>query len=278
MLEQAKRVAADLAREAGALARQAFLADKRIDLKGDCGDVVTEIDRQAERLIADGLHRAFPDHGIFGEEFGWLGNRESEWLWLIDPLDGTNNYVIGLPAYAVSITAVYQGEVQLGVVYDSNLDLLYIAEREKGVTVNGRPLRMRPPQMKHLTLAWVQGHQVQKDPVAIRLRWHLEQHSKRVLCLWAPTLIWCMLARGDLDGIVSYRSGGVDLYAGLLVAKEAGACVMDFCGQPVVGIEEAPCIIACHPERREEMLRLVRQGWSEGGTRLPHEQKRMMEA
>lgn len=264
-MEHVKKIVADLATKAGKLARQAFLAEMQIDLKGNDGDVVTEIDRQAERLIVDGLLQSFPDHGIYGEEFGWVGNRESDWVWLVDPLDGTNNYVIGLPAYGVSITGVYQGEVRLGIVYESHLDQLYIAESGKGVTINGRKLKMRSPQMDHLTLAWVQGHQVQKDPEAIQLRWYLEHHSKRVICLWAPTLVWCMLARGDLDGIISYRSGGSDLYAGLLVAREAGACIMDFEGRNVVGVEELPCIIACHPNRKEKMLRLVQEGRIKSG-------------
>lgn len=259
-VEEAKIKVAELAREAGKLARQAFLKDIQVDLKGNDGDVVTEIDRKAEQLIVNGLLQLFPDHGVYGEEFGWVGNRKSDWLWLVDPLDGTNNYVIGLPAYGVSITGIFQGEIKLGIIYESHLDRLYIAEKEKGVTVNGLPLQMRPPQTSHLTLAWVQGYQVQKASEAAYLRWHLECYSKRIICLWVPTVVCCMLARGDLDGVVSYRSESSDLYAGLLIAKEAGACIMDFEGNSIHNIQENPYIIACHPNRKKEMLHLIKQG------------------
>ncbi|MFC4546507.1 inositol monophosphatase family protein [Paenactinomyces guangxiensis] len=206
------------------------------------------------------MKSGFPHHRFKGEEFGWSDEEESEWVWLVDPLDGTNNYAIGHPLYAVCITCIYRGEPLLGVIYDSHLDNMYIAEKGNGVTCNGVPLRMKKREFRLPTFAWIQGHQVQKDPVAMQLKQHLDQVCKRVLRLWAPALVWCMLARGDIDGVLLYNSEGDDLYAGLLVAREAGAITVDYNGNPFVGMKKEPYILACHPDRKEEFLRLVYNG------------------
>jgi myo-inositol-1(or 4)-monophosphatase len=266
--EQMREVAVLLAREAGKLAWNAFGKEKSVQVKGTCGDFVTEVDEQAERLIAEGLKRHFPSHAILGEEFGSAGQESGEFLWMIDPLDGTNNFAIGLPVYAVCLTCMYRGEPVLGVIYDPVLDRMMVAEKGEGTTLNGRPVRMKRNDVEHLTLAWVQGHQVQKETVAMNLKHHLDRHTKRVLCLWAPSLAWMILAQGEIDGIVVYRSGGMDLFAGLLAASEAGAFVSDLSGKPfTVDPEKAKTaltgeisLVACHPARREEVLELVSQG------------------
>jgi myo-inositol-1(or 4)-monophosphatase len=260
--EQMREVAMRLVREAGELARNTFGKVKSVQTKGTCGDLVTEVDEQAERLITEGLKRYFPSHAILGEEFGSAG-QEGEFLWMIDPLDGTNNFAIGLPVYAVCLTCMHRGEPVLGVIYDPLLDRMMVAEKGKGATLNGKPVRMKRNDVESLTLAWVQGHHVQKETVGMRLKHHLDWHTKRVLCLWAPSLAWMMLAQGEIDGIVVYRSGGIDLFAGLLAASEAGAAVSNLDLKPVdpentlVG---EISLVACHPARREEVLELVRQG------------------
>lgn len=108
-----------------------------------------------------------------------------------------------------------------------------------------------------MTVGWIQGHQVQKDVKAMFLKYKMDMEFKRVLRLWAPSLLWCMLARGDLDGIVLYNSEGDDLYSGLLVAKEAGAVIVDFNGADFQGMNPEPYIIACHPEHKHFFIELV---------------------
>lgn len=259
-LKRAKEVAVQLAREAGQLAKAHFGQEKRVSSKDEYGDFVTEIDEKAEKLITQGLRSHFPTHRIRGEEFGWSGEAESDWVWLVDPLDGTNNYAIGLPLYGVSITCIYQGEPLVGVIYDSHLEKMVVAQKGKGVTCNGVPFQMKPKVSKLPTFAWIQGHQVQNDPTALHLKQHLDEVCKRVLRLWAPTLVWCMLARGDLDGVVLYNSEGEDLYAGLLIAREAGAITVDYDGNPFVGMNQEPYILACHPSRKEEYQQIVQDG------------------
>lgn len=257
ILSSAKEVAIHAAKEAGELAKDYFHKEKQVVEKGEHGDLVTLVDHLAEEIILKSILAHFPDHQIRSEETGWTGN-EGEWLWLVDPLDGTNNYAVGIPVYGVSITLIYNKEPVLGVIYESHLGNLYVAEKGKGATCNGKPLSIQKRTIPlKMTVGWIQGHQVQKEKRAMSLKLQLDAQFKRVLRLWAPSLLWCMLARGDLDGIVLYNSEGDDLYSGILMAKEAGAIVVDFQGKEFEGMHPEPYIIACHPEHKQSFIDLV---------------------
>lgn len=209
LLHEAKEVAVSAAQAAGTLIKRRFDTMYKVDEKGDAGDVVTEADYEAEQAIVGAIERKFPDHRILSEEAGQLG-QDSDWLWLVDPLDGTNNYVIGLPVFAVSITLLYREEPVLGVIYEPMPDRLYIAVKGEGMTLNGEPVRMRrhDRELQRATAGWIQGHAVGHEQTAVQLRQKLDQSCKRMLSLWAPTLVWCMLARGMIDVIVLYNSEG----------------------------------------------------------------------
>ncbi|MFD0711411.1 inositol monophosphatase family protein [Paenibacillus sp. GCM10027626] len=258
-MEKARKVAIMAARDAGKLAKDRFLQEMSITEKGDTGDLVTVIDQLAEKRIIELIRADFPDHSIRGEEFGLSGaDGVSDWLWLVDPLDGTNNYALGIPMYGVSITLMHKQNTVLGVIYDSHLDQLYVAEEGRGALQNGKLLTIKSPPLFHkLTVGWIQGHVVQKNAEAAAIKHRLEAEVKRVISLWAPSLLWCMLARGDIQGIVLYNSEGEDLYAGLLLAREAGACIVDFQGVDFTGTSNEPYLIACHPDRKDSFVRLV---------------------
>ncbi|MFF2483073.1 inositol monophosphatase family protein [Paenibacillus sp. NPDC058071] len=263
ILEKAKAVATEAARKAGHLAKERFDRAAGVEWKDDSGDVVTEVDYLAEKLILDRICEAFPSHSIHSEEAGSIGSGDpDEWLWLIDPLDGTNNYAIGLPLFAVSITLMYHRRPVLGVVYEPMTDRMFVSTEGQGAFCNGIAINTRASdRIERGNVGWIQGHVVQrKDVQALQLRQHIDASFKRMLRLWAPTLLWCMLAKGDLDAIVLYNSEGDDLYSGLLMAKEAGAVVIDFEGQPFEGMKNEPYLIACHPDHREHMLRVVQEG------------------
>jgi myo-inositol-1(or 4)-monophosphatase len=261
VIAHAKEAAITAAVRAGTIARERFDRNNRIFEKGNDGDVVTEVDLLAETEILQCLQSRFPLHQIRSEESGWSGVT-GDWLWLVDPLDGTNNYALGIPVYGVSITLLYRKRPVLGVIYDSHLSKLYVAESGKGALCNDIRINVGPGggDERKMTVGWIQGHQVQKEARAMRLKHYLDGRFKRVLRLWAPSLLWCMLARGDLDGIVLYNSEGDDLYSGLLMAKEAGAAIIDFEGYPFEGMNSEPYIIACHPDRQQSFMQIVRNG------------------
>jgi myo-inositol-1(or 4)-monophosphatase len=262
-LEHARRVAVAAAEAAGAVVREGVLGDTGIRAKGVGGDVVTALDLAAEKILLDAILTAFPDHQVFAEETGWRGG--GEWLWLVDPLDGTNNVAIGLPTYVVGVALCFRGRPLLGVVHDPVTERTWSALRGRGALgPDGRrlpaPLHRAAPHGP--VLAWTQGYDVARDdPTAMALKMTLEVRARRVLQLWAPLLAWVMLARGDIDGIIGYRAGPVDLPAGALLAQEAGLVIRGLDGDPFEEDFDGPCrdrsFVAGRSELIETLLAVV---------------------
>lgn len=259
-LMRAQEVASKVIIEAGNIVKDRFDQSYSIEEKGDFGDVVTEVDHLAEDVILKELTRAFPDHRIHSEEAGDNG-LDSDWLWMIDPLDGTNNFAIGFPVFSVSITLLYKREPVLGVIYEPMVNRLFISRLNGGFVCNNQMIKIKKNEnMNRLTLGWIQGHAVQNDEIAVRLRHYIDINSKRMMRLWAPTLQWCMLAKGDIDGIILYNSEGDDLYSGILMVKEAGGIVVDFQGNEFTGMNSEPYLIACHPDHKDHFVQMVKEG------------------
>ena len=260
VVHSARVLAVTVIKQAGRIAKERFDRFEHLATKDRFGDVVTEVDRLAEQLILNRIRQTFPDHRIHSEEAGDNG-KHSDWLWLVDPLDGTNNFTIGLPVFTCSVTLMYRREPVLGVVYEPMTDRLFVSTMNEGAYCNNNVMRVRMnPNFRKGNIGWIQGHQVQNDKKAVALRQHIDLHFKRMLRLWAPTLQWCMLAKGDIDGIVLYNSEGDDLYSGLLMVKEAGGIVVDFEGNPFHGMNDEPYLIACHPNHKDELVQVVHEG------------------
>ena len=260
LLNKARVVATKAVIDAGNIAKDRFGNVTSMEEKDDFGDIITEVDHLAEAVILNSLTSAFPDHKIHSEEAGDNG-LQSEWLWQVDPLDGTNNFAIGLPVFTASITLLHKHEPVLGVIYEPMVDRLFISSVNGGSFCNDTALKvMKRDHPKKFTIAWIQGHKVQNDEKAVILRQYIDVNCKRMMRLWAPTLQWCMLAKGDIDGIILYNSEGDDLYSGILMVKEAGGIVIDFEGNDFTGMSSEPYLIACHPDNKDYFLKMVKEG------------------
>ncbi|WP_204940753.1 inositol monophosphatase family protein [Micromonospora luteifusca] len=266
-LRDAHRFAVEAAQAAGRLLRRGTRSEMHVRAKNDSGDVVTDLDLAAEQLIVERIRARWPEHGVIAEEGGEYAVDDS-WVWLVDPLDGTNNVAIGLPAYVVGIALCDRGSPVVGVVHDPVSDRTWSAIRGQGAFVHvdgpaGQPLRTPPrPVPAAPVLAWTQGHEVRRDDSTARaLKVVLDSTARRVLQLWAPLLSWVMLARGDIDGIVGYRPESVDLPAGMLLAAEAGmvvraldgGCFDDRYGCPA----DRRSFVAAPPETIDRLVKLV---------------------
>ena len=117
------------------------LEDVVVTKKGK-NDYVTDVDLQSEKEIFYHLQKAYPDHAFLSEESGLSGNEASDYLWVIDPLDGTNNFIHGVPHYCISIALQIRGKVELGVIYNPNLNQLFTASRGDGAQLNGKRIRI----------------------------------------------------------------------------------------------------------------------------------------
>jgi myo-inositol-1(or 4)-monophosphatase len=229
-IEQAREVAVQAAEAAGALIRAGAGKELVVSAKGGGSDVITNLEPTAERCIVDHIRRHFPTHWIATEESGVLEYADETHVWVVDPLDGSNNVAIGLPVVLVGIALCQRGLPVVGVVHDPIGGETWSAVRDRGTVIQpvSRGVSRCGP-----VVAWTQGHGVARnDPAARSLRLVLESRSRRVLQLWAPLACWVMLARGAIDGFVGYCPEPWEMPAGTLLAREAGVAIRGLDGAP----------------------------------------------
>jgi myo-inositol-1(or 4)-monophosphatase len=228
-------IAVKAARAAGAIINRAAL-DLEVLKVGSKGpnDYVSEVDRAAEQAIIDTLLEAYPDHGILAEESGReRGNRKSDFVWIIDPLDGTTNFLHGFPVYAVSIALAHRGVVQQAVVYDPTRNDLFIASRGRGAFLNDR--RLRVSKRTRLGEALVgTGFPFRKGDNFKRYLKMFEEVMQSCAGLRRPgaaALDLCYVAAGWYDGFFETGLSPWDMAAGSLIVTEAGGLIGNFTGE-----------------------------------------------
>lgn len=230
-------IALRAARQAGNLIRRAAENNDplTVDSKG-LNDFVTQVDRAAEARIVEVLRKAYPDHGILGEEGGEVAGQGdgADHLWVIDPLDGTTNFIHGFPQYAVSIALKIKGKIEHAVVYDPLRDEEFTASRGRGASLNGR--RIRVTKRAGLDGALIgTGFPFRKDQIP-----HMDAYLGMFRAVAESTaglrrpgaaaldLAW--VAAGRLDGFFEFGLQEWDLAAGTLLITEAGGLVGDLNG------------------------------------------------
>ena len=225
-------IAVKAARRAGGIiTRATHDIDKiKVSAKRD-KDFVTEIDRAAEEAIIRVLREAYPDHAILAEESGSSG--ESDYLWIIDPLDGTTNYVHGFPYYAVSIGLEHQGEMIAGVIFDPVRDELFLASKGGGASLNRRPLRCSEIGSldQSLVIASLPVGTEATD-LAVKRFLTVLPHAQTVQRTGSAAMNLAYLAAGRLEGFWSSSLKPWDMAAGVLLVTEAGGKITRMDGGP----------------------------------------------
>ncbi|MDP9467019.1 MAG: inositol monophosphatase [Actinomycetota bacterium] len=225
-------LATDLARRAGALALSMHSGLEGHDTKSTPTDIVTAADRACEQLLVDAVRTARPDDGILGEE-GASCDGTSGVRWVVDPIDGTVNYLYGLPQWAVSIGVEVRGEALVGVVFDAAKDELWTAVRGQGAALNGRPLRCSAVEDLSQTLvATGFDYDVRRRSVQAQNLARVLPVVRDVRRLGAGSLDLCAVAAGRVDAYYEQGLHPWDMSAGLLIAEEAGARTGDLRGGP----------------------------------------------
>ncbi len=217
------------ARKAGEVLRAGFGAEHAITYKGEV-DLVTEVDEEAERVIREELLGTFPTYGMLAEEGGELAGKEDA-RWIVDPLDGTTNYAHRLPIFAVSIALERSGEVVLGVVHDPMHEETFVAERGRGATLNGKPIRVSDTDELIRALI-VTGFPYDRAdmPEALKLFGRFAATTRGMRRLGSAALDLCYVAAGRLDGYYERSIWPWDLAAGSMILEEAGGKVTDYRG------------------------------------------------
>ncbi|HLG78079.1 MAG TPA: inositol monophosphatase family protein [Ktedonobacteraceae bacterium] len=230
----------------------------------------TGADLAAEQAIIGCIQKAFPLHNIESEEQGRLSVSSSPYCWRIDPLDGTENFVLGLPYFSSTLTLCYLGQPQVAVVYNPVTDALYTAERGGGAWLNGNDIRVSPTtRFTNCRVFLIPDFATKRMPLTERLRHSLHMQCRRVLDTWSPALDWCLVACGKADLVVAISEQPVVPDAGILLLEEAGGRITDFQGESFTGVNQR-CIVGSNgTEIHERFLQLVqntsgeKEPWSE---------------
>lgn len=227
--------AIEAAQHAGAQVEKYFETTGLERNEKDDTSFVTKADTEAEEVIVSLIRERFPDHGILGEE-GSEVNSEAEYQWVIDPIDGTRNFTNGIPLFAVSIAVLYQGEPVVGVVYNPATHSLYAAEKGKGATFNGAPMRVSVQDAKKGVVTFGPGQGDAKEKLRAFFQ-NGEHYFRSVRYLGCTALELAYVARGGTEGFVCIGLKPWDYAAGRVLLLEAGGTITDYEGK-ACGIEQ----------------------------------------
>ena len=222
-----------IAGEAGTILMSHYGNLQKIEQKSSAIDLVTAADVASEKYIVNEIHSRYPTHDIMTEETP-VDSLDSEFLWVVDPLDGTTNFVHQLPIFAVSIGLQYLGKTIVGVVYNPAVDKLFHASRGNGSFLNNAPIHTSSTTTLSYSLLvtgfpythnddWHHGFTLFKD---------IYSKTRGVRRLGAAALDFCFTAMGRFDGYWEFGLHPWDICAGALILQEAGGKVTDWDGSP----------------------------------------------
>ena len=246
------------ARKAGAIINRASLDIDlvQVSTKGQA-DFVTEVDKAAERVIIDILSQAYPDHGFLAEESG-VHKPGAEFTWIIDPLDGTTNFIHGFPHYAVSIACQHHDQLTQAVIYDPSRNDLFTATRGRGAFLNDRRIRVskRTLLRESLLTTGVPFRDLSRLDHYLDIFKRATAQSAGIRRPGSAALDLAYVAAGRFDAFWEFGLSAWDMAAGLLLVAEAGGIVTDEQG----GSEALSTgnVVAGSPKIHDQLLRIVR--------------------
>lgn len=259
-------IATRAARRAGEVIKRSIDKMDSINIATkSANDFVSDVDRQAEHEIIQIIRKAYPDHGILAEESG--SHDGNDFQWIIDPLDGTTNYLHGFPQYSVSIAIKVRDRLEHGVVYDPLKDELFTASRGAGAQLNGR--RLRVSEAKGLDGTLIGTGFPFRDQRNLDI--YLEMFREMVIPTagirraGSAALDLAYVAAGRLDGFWELGLNPWDMAAGIVLIQEAGGLVSDLEGGH--SFMETGHVVAANPKVFKDMLKIVRPY---AGRVLPH--------
>jgi len=224
-------------------------------------DLVTEADVASQNVIREIVLAAFPEHRFLGEEDSpeviAAETSDSEYRWLVDPLDGTTNYVHQLPGFAVSIGVEHKGELVAGVVYDPRLDECFAAAKGNGATLNGEPIKTSEcTQINHALVATGFSIDVAQGSIEIERFIEMLPECQALRRLGSAALNLCYLANGRMDGYWAVSVKIWDIAAGVVILREAGGVITDIEHKPF-NPKQPRFVAAANTVLQNEMFRVL---------------------
>ncbi|MCB1214715.1 MAG: inositol monophosphatase [Deltaproteobacteria bacterium] len=249
------KIAEEACRLSGQIQLDGLKKARDIQFKGDI-NLVTDIDHACEKAIVEKIQGTYPHHDILAEE-GSGNRKDSEYKWIIDPLDGTTNYTHGYPLFCTSIALEHQGEIVMGAVYEPNLDEMFLAERGQGATLNGEKIQVSRSKSLNESLVatgfFFFFRESERNNIREFQRILLKARALRRDGVAAVDL--CYVACGRYDAFWELNLFPWDVAAGFLMIEEAGGKVTDYQGQKFeIYFKE---ILASNGYLQEEMKQIL---------------------
>ncbi len=220
--------------EAGEFIRERFGKNNIIDFKTNESNLVTEVDKTSEKMIKEFIEKKYPAHSILAEETGEL-NKSSEFVWVVDPLDGTTNFAHGFPVFSVSIGVMKNDITIAGVVYDVMQNNLYAAEKGSGSLLNKQKISVsKTGSLSRSLLVTGFPYNISDNPEnAFQKFTAMTKASRGMRRLGSAAIDFCYVAKGVFDGFWEVYLNPWDICAGKLILEEAGGTVTDFDGSSI---------------------------------------------
>ena len=259
-MEPMLTMALKAARKAGNVIEQGFERLDQIvfESKGR-NDFVSNIDKQAEKEIIYVLSKSYPDHKFLGEETGHTGPADSDYEWVIDPLDGTTNFLHGIPHFAVSLACRYKGTIEHAVVYDPIKREEFTASKGRGAMLNGRRIRVsnRPGLDGALIGTGIpfNGYALENIDCYLSCLKEIASQTAGVRRPGSAALDLAYTAAGRFDGFWELNLKPWDTAAGILLVRESGGMLSDFQGGN--SYEDAGNLVAATPKVFKPLLQIV---------------------
>ena len=251
-------IAIEAAKKAGKIHRKYFRSGHRVWTKSNSFDLLTIADTEAEKTIVSFIRKKFPGHNFLAEEYRYA-KTESEYTWVIDPLDGTNNFALGFPIFCASVALIYKNQVIVGAIYDATRNELFYAQKNKGAFLNGR--RIYVNQVNSLKRAIIitgfyysRGKEMVMTLEAIKR--FLFKHIVGIRRLGAAALDLCYVACGRAAGFWEFELSPWDFAAGKLIIEEAGGRVTGKFGENFP-LFEKHFIVASNGKIHNRMLKVI---------------------
>lgn len=247
------------AQAGGAVLKKYFGESLETIQKSTAADFKTKADIESETAILQVLTAAFPRFNILSEEAG-VTDQGSEYTFVIDPLDGTNNFVLGVPNFSVSIGLIRNEELIAGVVFVPLLGHTYASAKGQGAFLNQLPLQVnRQSDWQNATINHICGYESDFNQELNLIRGLYAKQAKRISSNWSAAFDFCLLAAGRIEAVVNAESAIHDFAAGKLIAREAGALITDLEGNPETSDKNPHFVASNGTKLHHHLIEVIRQ-------------------
>ena len=251
MVKACRKAAKTLIRDFGEI------ENLQVSIKGP-GDFVTASDKKVEKILIDELQKARPNYSILSEEIGKISNDES-FKWIIDPIDGTANFLHGIPHFAISIGLEHDGEIICGIIYDPIKDEMFVAEKGNGSYLNNQRIRVSSRSKLENCIIFTGGPKIGVKNRELFLKEYNNVSSKvltTIRKLGSASLDMAYVAAGRCDGFWQRNLKYWDIAAGIIIVRESGGFVTDFKGEK--GYMQNKTILVTNSKINNEMIEILK--------------------